>query len=173
MNLRVMKNMLPLSYSFSPRSISIALAATVPFILLVTLMQSTKLPHTPGIPNTGAKATQVAPSKTVYLAGAATGSTAAASPAPLLDMHIAASGQALIRGARVDSIRGTNVTARTAWGSMEILWTIHAKNASVYASSGARGALGDLKIGDYITINGDVGGSMNSPTIEAKYLRIQ
>lgn len=102
------------------------------------------------------------------------GAASAAATSPLVEIHIAASGLTLVRGATVRSVSGDTIIAKTAWNSTDITWTVQTRyGTQFFGSGGEKAALGDLQPGDVVTITGNLVGSISNPLIDARYVRKQ
>ena len=98
-----------------------------------------------------------------------------------LEMHIANNGLILLRSARVEEIQGTTITVSTAWGSAQFKWIIRT-NASYSEShqfgtkfrdrDGNKSSLGDVSIGNSVTITGMLDPAAQEPTVDADSFRL-
>ena len=98
-----------------------------------------------------------------------------------LEMHIANNGLVLLRSAKVISVEGKTITARTAWGSADFKWTVRT-NASRFESrdfgtrildrDGKKGSLGSVRPGMLVTITGALDSMAQEPTIDADSVRL-
>ncbi|HEY4509011.1 MAG TPA: hypothetical protein VJC13_01860 [Candidatus Paceibacterota bacterium] len=99
----------------------------------------------------------------------------------VLEVHIANNGMVYLQGARVLAVSGTTVLVSTSWNHMEFKWTIQT-NASNYGkrhfgtsfldSKGKSGTLNDIRVGDFISINGLLDMNSSEVVVKADVVRI-
>lgn len=98
-----------------------------------------------------------------------------------LEMHIANNGLILLRSARVVAVDGKTITVSTTWGSAEFVWLIRT-NATRFESrdfgtrfigrDNQKSALGEVRVGTLVTINGTLDSTAKEPTIDADAFRL-
>lgn len=107
----------------------------------------------------------------VYLAGSAAPVSAAENP-PVSEIHIAGSGLTLLRNARVAAVSGSAMAVSMSWGSNDFTWNVNIPYGTKYIrESGEDGSAADIRVGDTVTITGNLKASSREPTIEARYVR--
>lgn len=124
-------------------------------------------------------AQKVAAAALVKTGGPAT-AYAAASSAPVLEIHIANNGLTLVRDATITDIHGSTLLVSSKWGSQEFKWIV-LTDASTFENRtfGTRFwtkdnqpmSLGNLRVGDRITVTGMLVTSAIDPTIDATAVR--
>src|SRR5437016_4149676 len=69
-----------------------------------------------------------------------------------LSVQINDNGNATIRGAKITSINGANVSAATAFGSTSVSWTIATNGSTKFLDKGGRAsALANMHVGDVVS----------------------
>lgn len=90
----------------------------------------------------------------------------------MLEVHIANNGLMLLRGARVLSISGSTIHVGMSWGSSDFTWAVETNyNTTFLTSKGEKEALGNVGVGDTVTVTGQLSGSGTEPTIDADVVR--
>ncbi|MDO8514433.1 MAG: hypothetical protein Q7S50_02735 [bacterium] len=107
----------------------------------------------------------------VYLGTPAVANAATLKP-QMLEMHIANNGLMLLRGATVISnARGTLRVGMT-WGSADFIWTITTDSGTKFLTSkGVGQAIGDIAVGDTVTVTGMLKSSGPESVVAADYVR--
>ena len=74
-------------------------------------------------------------------------------------ISIASSGQTIVRGARVTSVSGNVVTARTTWGSSTLSWSIRTSGSTKFypADAISSDTLRAIQLGDIVSFSGERG----------------
>ena len=91
---------------------------------------------------------------------------------PMLEMHIANNGLVLLRGARVISNSRGTIRVALAWGSGDFAWKVETDSGTEFLTTeGAKLSLGDIDIGDIVTVTGTLKSSGAEPVLEANYIR--
>ncbi len=115
------------------------------------------------------------PSHTVFLSAA--GAAAAEKDthsisAPLQELHIAANGLVLLRGATVVSVSNHTIRASLTWGPDDFVWLVQTDYSTKFIDpKGERGSLSDIRPGASITVTGMLTGGGTEPTINANFVR--
>jgi len=113
---------------------------------------------------------------TVSLGGTQNGpapTSVAAVPAQL-EMHIANNGLVLLRGARVIAISGSTIDVMMAFGLTNFTWAVQTTmNTNFLTPQGAKGSLGDIHVGAFVTVTGMLAGNDTEPALSAQYVREQ
>ncbi len=72
-----------------------------------------------------------------------------------LEVHIYDSGRVLVRGAKVTTVNGTNISADTLFGGSNISWLVDASGTpKVIRRYGGNSSVSEIQVGDYISFNG-------------------
>ena len=119
-------------------------------------------------------ATREVSSGTMYLYGKKTAKPAASLPQkkPTLEIHVANNGLALLRGARVVSLSGDTIRVITAWNSVYFTWEIQTRLFTKFITSeGQKETLADVRVGDIVTITGNLVKGGAEPIIDAEFAR--
>ena len=99
----------------------------------------------------------------------------------ILEVHLASNGMVNFRGAKVESISGTDIVVSTSWGAIKLQWVIDAKESyygshhfgtSFLDSNGNKLTINDLSVGDFISINGTLDSGQAQPTVKANVIRL-
>lgn len=108
---------------------------------------------------------------TVYLSGnAAAASTT--TETSMHEVHIAANGLTLLRGARVLSVSGNTIEVGMTWGSSDFTWTVRTGFSTKFLSAeGEKQSATDIHIGDSVTVTGKIAQGGGKPTIDADIVR--
>lgn len=162
--------MFPLTLSFplptlSRRTLIIAGFATLPLIALGAIAFQSHGSHSEAVKKS---------TNTVYLATPGIPNTGTPVQNPVVEVHVAGNGLTLVRGARVISVNGSNLTASTDLENAHMVWSIHERpDAKMFDTSGALLEASAIHVGDIITVTGMLSGSLAVPHIEAEYVRLQ
>jgi hypothetical protein len=155
------------SLSSQKRFLILAALSVAPFFAVMVFVYQTKTPSMPHQFVLG-----IAPRSGVQVAEAA---AASVKPAPMLEVHIANNGAVLLRDARVVSIDGDNLRVAMSWEVADFIWLVQTSptlNTSFLRVKGEKGALIDIRVGDFITITGKLVSSGGEPTITAQIIRM-
>ncbi len=100
---------------------------------------------------------------------------AAGSPSikiPMLEIHVANTGATLLRGATVTAIEDNIIHVTTTWNEVNLNWSIKTKFFTNFLTNkGKKAALGDIKVGDILTVTGKLISGGIEPIIEAEFIR--
>ena len=90
-----------------------------------------------------------------------------------LEVHITKNGKALVRGARVTGVSGSDIMATTTWGSATINWTVHTASSTqfVYRGGSSGVSISDIKSGDIISFSGAVSPNAPAFTVNATVVK--
>lgn len=92
--------------------------------------------------------------------------------APMLEVHIANNGLVLLRGARVIALSGNIIRVGMTWGTSDVTWSAATHyNTRFLTSDGQKETLGDIKVGDFVTVTGQLIASGKEPTVDTDYVR--
>jgi hypothetical protein len=98
----------------------------------------------------------------------------------ILETHIANNGMVFLKGARVISVDGKIIKVASSWGKMNFIWTIKTNGESVggrdfgtqfYNDRGEKIKVTDIRVGQFLQINGDIDTKSDNPTIVADVVR--
>ena len=98
----------------------------------------------------------------------------------ILEVHIASTGMIFIQNAKVVSIDETNIMVSTSWNSLNLIWKIQTNElyygkrhfgTSFLDSKGKILSINDIKIGNSITISGDLDTNSIEPIVKADVIR--
>lgn len=90
----------------------------------------------------------------------------------MMEMHIANNGLALVRGARIESLGKNSVTVVAQWGSQTFQWSVEVAPDTKLLNGKGEALQRSLRVGDIVTISGELDTSEGSPTIAAKFIRV-
>ena len=103
---------------------------------------------------------------------AATPSTLLTEKTPVLGIHVANNGLIILRGAQVLSSSNGTVRVITAWNSASFTWEIQTRSFTEFVTSqGKKETLKDVRVGDIVTITGDLAQGGPEPVITAQIVR--
>lgn len=106
------------------------------------------------------------------VSGTVASQTAIAFPLQGTGVFIGAGGNALVRGATVQSVSGSTVTAKSSWGSSAINWVVDvASSTKFYDSRVAASSLADIRVGDTISFAGPINQALAAFTVNASAIR--
>lgn len=161
-----LRTMMPLQI-FSQRiyivaSISVALA-----VLAGVLLYQARAPLANAL-GYNSVARSVSPN-TVYLSGA----TASTTPKAFTrEVHIANNGLTLLRGAHVISISGNVIRVGMTWNSLDFTWQIQTSYSTKFVNSeGEKMSANDIRIGDIVTVTGNLAQNGREPIVNADIVR--
>lgn len=88
-------------------------------------------------------------------------------------VNIEENGKALVRGAKVTAVSGNVISATTAWGAMNLNWTVNVTSSTKFVRKfNGAGVIADVKVGDMLSFNGEVaGGTATAITVDAKVVK--
>lgn len=90
---------------------------------------------------------------------------------PILEVHIAHNGLSLIRGARVTQVLNNAVIAMSDWGDFHSEWNVYVNSDTKFFNrDGTPGSTTAINVGDYISITGDLRGTVSKPQIIAQFI---
>ena len=99
---------------------------------------------------------------------------------PPLEVHIAENGLVLLRSAQVVAVTGNTITLSTAWGSTNLKWIVHTDassygarhfGTSFFTRGGKELSLQDVRVGDFVTVDGTLDNTAQAPTLKADVVR--
>lgn len=92
---------------------------------------------------------------------------------PGLEVSINSNGKVLVRGAKVTSVSGNQVTATTGWGSSVLTWNVTTDGSTKFLELNSRNSqIADVKVGDTVSFQGDLVTTVSSPlTVRATVLK--
>lgn len=106
------------------------------------------------------------------VSGTVTSQTMVAFPLQGTGVFIGANGSALVRGATVESVSGSTLTAKSSWGSAAINWVVNvASSTKLYDSRVAASSLADVRAGDTISFAGPINQALAAFTVNASAIR--
>jgi hypothetical protein len=90
-----------------------------------------------------------------------------------LEVHIMNNGKVLVRGAKVTGISGNTVIAMTAWGSVNLNWSVVTGGATEFVrKNGGTSSVSEISVGDFISFQGTLDTTMASPlTVAASVVK--
>lgn len=132
----------------------------------------------PGPRASSAPAAYTSPaSSTVFLSEKSATSAAASiqtTDTPMQEVHIANSGMTLLRGARVASVSGGTIALTLTWGGANFGWSVHTTySTQIYDGSGAKSTVNSIRVGDIVTVSGQLLQTSNQPSVTAQYIHDQ
>lgn len=90
----------------------------------------------------------------------------------LAQLSIASNGQVIVKNAVVTSISGTVITAKSAWGTFSMTWTIETSGSTHFMPDAkSTKALASIKVGDGLAFTGDIDTHASSPTVTASMVK--
>lgn len=101
--------------------------------------------------------------------------------APILEIHIANNGMVYLQGARIESVSGTSIVVSTSWNAIKMLWTIRTDETyygprhfgtNFLDQKGNRLAVGDLRVGDVLKVNGIFEAGQREFVVQADMVRV-
>ena len=91
---------------------------------------------------------------------------------PMHEVHIANDGLMLVRGAMVTSITNGTITVSIAWSGSTFNWTVETdSNTKFITSTGEKGTLNAIQVGNYVDVTGMLTQGGATPTIAAEFVR--
>lgn len=91
---------------------------------------------------------------------------------PLLEIHVANDGIILLRDAKVISVSEDTFHVLMTWNSVEFFWEIQTKFfTKVMTAKGEQMTLANIKVGDIVTITGELIAGGPEPIIAAQFVR--
>ncbi len=163
--------MIPLPI-FSQRVFVIASISAVAAILAGLLLYQIDTPLARALGHSAGAGVSSA-NNTVYLSGAGAAASTTTVENPVLEVHIAANGLVLLRGARVLSVSGSTLRVGMTWGSSDFTWLIQTTSATKFLNAhGEPETASSLRIGDIVTVTGKVARGGGEPLINAEFVRM-
>ncbi len=93
---------------------------------------------------------------------------------PVSEIHIANNGLMLLRGVRITSISKDAIHLATSVGSVNLVWKAQIKLSTKFmAPDGIDQAIHDIKVGDLVTVTGDLIEGGEEPIIDTHFIREQ
>ena len=85
-----------------------------------------------------------------------------------LEIQINDNGRVLVRGLKVTSISGTNITGETAFGSTTLSWIVHTDSSTKFSDKGGKNmGFAGISIGDILSFAGLLDTTTNLLTVNA------
>ncbi len=89
-----------------------------------------------------------------------------------VEVNIGSNGSALVRGAKVTSVSGTQVNANTSLGSSVLGWVVKTdSNTDFSANKGGAEGIANIAVGDTISFRGTIDQSVAGLTVNAKQIK--
>jgi hypothetical protein len=89
-----------------------------------------------------------------------------------LEVHIYDNGSVLIHGARVEQVAGSTIYTKVYWGLAFLRLTIRTTDKTVFVKkNGSETRISDIKVGDFITIEGDFYSGTSSLDVTARKIK--
>lgn len=88
-------------------------------------------------------------------------------------LTVANNGSVYMGDARVVGIKNSTLEVQVSWQSANLRWNIEAADAQYLDASGEPMQPGLLRVGDLVSITGGLSSSLSTPTVEARYIRLE
>ncbi len=89
-----------------------------------------------------------------------------------LEVHIYDNGSVLIHGARVEQVAGSTIYTKVYWGLAFLRLTIRTSDKTTFVKkNGSETKISDIKVGDFITIEGDFYSGTSSLDVTARKIK--
>ncbi|MEK7155589.1 MAG: DUF5666 domain-containing protein [Patescibacteria group bacterium] len=89
-----------------------------------------------------------------------------------VEVNIGSNGGALVRGARVTSVSGTDVSAKTSLGASVMNWLVKTDSDTDFsANKGGASGLAEIAVGDTISFRGTIDQAVSGLTVKAKTVK--
>ena len=89
-----------------------------------------------------------------------------------VEIQIAANGNALVRGAQVTAVSGTQVNANTSLGSSVLNWIVKTDaDTDFSATKGGSDGIANIAVGDTISFRGKIDQAVSGLTVNAKQVK--
>ena len=158
-------------------SLSVAVLATGAIVLFHPLsLSALGFGGASAPPSSAPAAYSSSATNTVYLSPQTANSAAVVQPqdVPMAEVNIANSGLTLLRGARVTSVSGGTIQLGISLGAAQLIWSTHtAYGTQIYDSKGTKSTIDAIRIGDIVTVTGQLDESSGQPSVTAQYIRDQ
>ncbi|OGG60132.1 hypothetical protein A2765_01015 [Candidatus Kaiserbacteria bacterium RIFCSPHIGHO2_01_FULL_56_24] len=89
-----------------------------------------------------------------------------------VEVNIGANGNALVRGAKVTAVSGSQVNANTNYGSSILSWIVKTDGSTKFTTNkGSGSGLANIAVGDIVSFNGALDQTVAGLTVNAKVLK--
>lgn len=88
-----------------------------------------------------------------------------------VEVNIGANGSALVRGAKVTGVSGSQINANTNYGSSVLSWIVKTDGNTNFTSNKGSSGLANVAVGDTISFNGALDQAASGLTVSAKVVK--